>query len=170
MTDGADAAGNPWRQLEVVYWHPGRKQVRLLGLSPFASGVVEGMIRFEGETADAIFDLYQTGGRRTMGLRWTFDGPDKYRKTLLEATGSAGLTPLVEWDHVRSKTRSATRPRSAEGAPEPSERLKVLESLLGHTWEARGNWDSGHAFHIQSTFERCAASRCRTGAACTRAT
>jgi hypothetical protein len=153
MTDGADAAGNPWRQLKVVYWHPGRKQVCLLGLTPFARGVMEGTMRFEGETADAIFDLYQTGGRRKMGLRWTFDGPDKYRETLLEATGPAGLTPLAEWDHVRSRTRIATRPRSAEGAPKPSERLKVLEPLLGHTWEARGNWDSGNAFHVQSTFE-----------------
>jgi hypothetical protein len=154
MTDGSDAAGNPWRQLKVVYWHPGRKQVCLLGLDPFARSVMEGTIKFDGETATGVFDLYQTGGRRNMGLRWAFDGPDKYRETLLEATGPAGLTPLVEWDHVRSKTRIATRPRSTEGAPKPSEHLKVLESLLGHTWEARGNWDTENAFHIQSTFER----------------
>lgn len=153
MTDGADAAGNPWRQLKVVYWHPGRKQVCVLGLSPFDRSVMEGTMTFEGETADAVFDLYQTNGRRKMGLRWTFDGPDEYRETLLEAAGPAGLTPLAEWDHVRSRTRTATRPRSAEGAPKPSERLKVLEPLLGRTWEARGNWDSGNALHIQSTFE-----------------
>ena len=77
MTDGSDAAGGPWRELQVFYWHPGRKQVCLLGLSPYASGVSEGTIKFEGETADAVFDLYQTGHRRKMGLRWAFDGPDK---------------------------------------------------------------------------------------------
>ena len=36
MTDGSGADGKPWRELQAVYWHPGRKQVRLLGLSPFA--------------------------------------------------------------------------------------------------------------------------------------
>jgi hypothetical protein len=33
-----------------------------------------------------------------------------------------------------------------------SPRLKVLEPFLGHTWEAKGNWATGDAFHIQSTF------------------
>jgi len=153
QTYGSGAAGEPWRELQVFYWHPGRKQVCLLGLSPFARGVSEGTIKFEGETADAVFDLYQTGGRRKMGLRWTFDGPNKYHATLLEATGPDGLKPMNEWDFVRSKPPTATRPRTAEGAPKPSKRLKVLESLLGRTWEARGDWATGDAFHIQSTFE-----------------
>jgi hypothetical protein len=153
MTDGSDADGNPWRALQAVYWHADRKQVCLLGLEPFARGVAVGTIKFEGETADAVYDLYQTGGRRKMSLHWTFDGPDKYHATLLEATGTAGFKPLVEWDYVRSKTPTATRPRTAEVAPKPSERLKVLEALLGHTWEAKGDWAAGDAFHIQSTFE-----------------
>jgi hypothetical protein len=152
MTDGLGARGEPWRELQVMYWHPGRKQVRLLGLSPFARGVSEGAIQFEGETADAALDLYQTGGHRKMGLRWTFDGPDKYRETLLEATGAEGLQPLAEWDHIRSRTPTA-RPRTVEGAPKASERLKALAPLLDHTWEARGRWDRGNAFHIRSTFE-----------------
>ena len=37
--------------------------------------------------------------------------------------------------------------------PKRSERLKVLEPFLGHTWDARGDWATGDAFHIQSTFE-----------------
>src|SRR5262249_49152515 len=145
--------GDPWRALRVVYWHPGRKQVCLLGLDPFATSVMEGTIKFEGETADGVFDLYQTGVRRKMGLRWAFDGPDKYRETLLEATGPAGLKPLVEWEHVRSKTPTEKRPRTVEEAPKPSKRLKAFEALLGHTWEAKGSWAAGDAFHIQSTFE-----------------
>jgi hypothetical protein len=156
MTDGSGAAGEPWRELQVFYWHPGREQVCLLGLSPFARGVSEGAIKFEGETADAVFDLYQTGGRRSMGLRWTFDGPDKYHEILLEATGPDGLKPMNKWDHIRSTTPrkpTAARPPPTEEAAKPSERLKALEPLLGHTWEARGDWATGDAFHIQSTFE-----------------
>ena len=152
-TDGSGAAGEPWRELQVFYWHPGRKQVCLLGLSPYARGVSEGTIKFEGETADAVFDLYQSGGRRKMGLRWAFDGPDKYHEILLEATGPDGLEPMNEWDHVRSKTLTATRPSSAEEAPKTSERLRVLESLLHHSWEAKGGSATGDAFQIQSTFE-----------------
>jgi len=45
------------------------------------------------------------------------------------------------------------RPPTAEEAPKPSERLKVLESLLGHTWEAKGDWATGEAFHVQTVFE-----------------
>jgi hypothetical protein len=153
MTDGSGGGGEPWRELQVFYWHPGRKQVCLLGLSPFARGVSEGTIKFEGETADAVFDLYQSGGRRKMGLRWAFDGPDKYHETLLEATGPDGLKPMNEWDHVRSKALPAMRPPTALEVPKPSERLKVLEPFLGHTWEARGDWATGDAFHVQSTFE-----------------
>jgi hypothetical protein len=155
MTEGTNAAdGNsPWRGLRVFYWHPGRKQVCLLGLSPFARGVSEGSIKFEGETADGVFDLYQTYGRRKMGLRWAFDGPDKYHDTLLEATGPEGLRWMNAWDHIRSKTPSETRPRTVDEAPKLSEYLKALESLVGHTWEASGVWASGEVFHIQSTFE-----------------
>jgi hypothetical protein len=153
MTDGSGASGEPWRALMVMYWHPSRKQVRLLGVEPVARGVAEGTINFEGDTADGVFDLYQTGGRRKMGLRWAFDGPDKYHDTLLEATGPDGLKPLVEFDHVRSEPPATPRPRTVEGAPKPSERLKALEPLLGSTWEAKGQWAAGDAFHVRTTFE-----------------
>ena len=155
MTDGAGsgAVAEPWRELQVFYWHPGRKQVCMLGLSPFARGVSEGTIQFEGETAEGVFDLYQTHGLRKLGLRWAFDGPDKYHDILLEATGSAGLVPMNEWDHFRSKGPPAPRPPTVGEAPKLSERLKPLEALLGCTWEAKGDWVTGDAFHIRSTFE-----------------
>lgn len=153
MTDGAGAGGEPWREVQVMYWHPGRKQVRLLGLSPVARGVSEGTIKFDGETANGVCDLYQTGGLRKMGLRWVFDGPDKYHDTLLEATDSTGLKPLAAWDHIRSRTSTATRPPVAGAVPKPSEHLKPLEAFLGHPWEARGQWATGNAFQLQSTFE-----------------
>lgn len=153
QTDGTGAAGEPWRGLQVYYWHPGRKQVCLLGLSPFLKGVSAGTISFEGETADAVYDLYQAGRRREMGLRWTFDGPDRYRETMLEASGSAGLKPLNELEFVRSKTLTAESPRTDEAGLKPSKHLKALESLVGHTWEATGDWATGGAFQIRSTLE-----------------
>lgn len=153
LTHGLGASGQPWREVQVFYWHPERKQIRLLGLSPFARGVSEGTIKFEGESADGVFDLYQTGGLRKMGLRWAFDGSDKYHATLLEATGPEGLKPMNEWDYIRSKTLSVAPPRIAEGTPKPSDRLKALEALLGRTWEAKGETAGGHPFHTQTTFE-----------------
>jgi hypothetical protein len=157
MTDGLGADGNPWRALEVVYWHPGRKQVRLLNVHPdvpgIGRGVGEGTFKFEGETAEAVFDLFQPLGRRDIARRWIFDGPDKYHAILLEAAGPAGYKPLVEWDYARSKTPTPPRPRTPEGAPKPSERLKAFEPLLGHSWEANGNWAAGDAVHTRSTVE-----------------
>jgi hypothetical protein len=139
--------------MEVYYWHPGRKEVCMLSLSPFARGVAEGTIKFEGETADGVFDLYQTSGHRKMGLRWAFDGPDKYRDTLLEATGPEGLKPMNEWVYIRSKTLTAARPRVAEEAPKPSERMMAFKSLLGCSWDAKGDLTAGDALHLQSSFE-----------------
>ena len=155
MTDGSGAAGEPWRELQALYWHPGRQQVCLLNLHPdvpgVGAGVGVGTIKFEGQTADAVYDLYQPRGRRKIGLRWAFEGPDKYHATLSEATGTAGFKPLAEWDYVRIKTR----PRTAEGAPKPAERLKALEPLLGHIWEAKGEWTAaGDAFHVLTNFAK----------------
>ncbi len=101
-TQVSDGGGNPWRELLVVYWHPGREQVRLLGLHPdipgIGRGVTEGTRRIEGETAEAHFDLFQPGVRRDMAVRWTFDGSDTYHEALLEAHAGAGFVQLAEWD------------------------------------------------------------------------
>lgn len=154
LTEGTNAAdGNsPWRRFETFYWHPGRNQVCLLGLSSFGRGVSEGTIKFEGDRADGVFDLYQTSGHRKMGLRWIFDGPDSYHDVLLEGTPE-GLKVMNEWDHVRAKTLSATRPHAAGEVPKHSERLGALESLLGPAWEATGAWAGGDALHVRSSVE-----------------
>lgn len=151
-THGLDAAGKPWRELEIFYWHPGRKKVCLFGLSPFAAGVSEGWIKFESGAADAVFDLYQTEGRRKMGLRWDFDGSDKYHEKLMEAIGSGDLRPLAEWDHVRNRSPEP-RARATQEPPKLSDRLKAFEPLLGRTWNTRGTWATKGAFHIETTFE-----------------
>jgi hypothetical protein len=152
QTYGSDAEGEPWRALHAFYWHPGREQVCLLGLDPFARGVSECTIRFEGETAVAVFDLYLTGQHRKMGLRWMFHGPDTYHATLLEDSGS-GFTPLVEWDYVRFEASSSMPPHRVEEAPRPSLHLKALEPLLGKTWTAKGNRAAAEGLHIESEFE-----------------
>ena len=154
MTHGFNAnAGEPWREVQAFYWHPGQKQVCLLGIEPVRRGVAEGTFQLDAETAVAAFDLHQVGGRRILSRRWVFDGPDKYHEVLLETVDARGPVPLAEWDFVRSRSLSPVRPIAAGEAIKVAERLQVLEPLLGRTWEAKGNWASGAALHVQSTFE-----------------
>ncbi len=142
MTDGFGADGEPWRELDVMYWHPGREQVRLLHMHRdvpgIGRGVGEGTIKFDSDAAEVVYDLYQPGVRRKLGSRWTFDGSDRYHEILSESTGPGGFQPLVEWDRVRVNRRSEPPPPIAEEALTPSKNLKVFEPLLGHTWEAKG--------------------------------
>ncbi|MCC7389317.1 MAG: hypothetical protein IT431_11160 [Phycisphaerales bacterium] len=152
MTDGLDAAGNPWRDLDVFYWHPGLGQVREFGVSPFARGITDGEIVFEGETAQSDFDLYQTGGRRRLRLAWSFDGPDHYRATMLEASPpeNHSLTFMAAWDFSRTEAPTPGRPFAVEGATEPSELLQPLKALLG-VWGDTA--DGAGALRTHSTFE-----------------
>ena len=137
MLDGDDATGDPWRDLNVFYWHPGRKEVREFGVSRFARGITEGSITFRGETAQSDFDLHQAGGRRRLRLQWAFDGPDAYRATLLEASPpeSKDYTFMVAWDLVRTEPPTPPRAFAVEGATGPSDLLKPFVPLLG-TWES----------------------------------
>ncbi len=169
MTDGSAASGDPWRELRVLYWHPGRKKVCVLGLNPFARSLFEGTITFDGKTAEALIDMHQTGARRALKSRWTFDGPDRYHDELLEATGPADYAPLAAWDRVRVAPSTTPRTRAAAALPKPSEYLKALEPLLGRMWETPGQttakttsattvessltWTSGDALPMQTTFE-----------------
>jgi len=153
IIDGTVADDDPWRELTVIYWHPGRKQVCLWSVSPFARSVGEGSIEIRGDTADAIYDLYQTGNHRYMGLHWTFGGPDQYHETLLEATGPEGLQPLVEWDHFRTWSRTHAPTQDAGVQPTPSAHLQVIVPLLGYTWEASDSSAAGNLSHIKTGFE-----------------
>ncbi len=157
MTHGFAASGDPWRALAVVYWHPGRKEIRSLGLNPYAESVSEGTVRFDGENPESVADLHQTGDRRKLLSRDVFDGPDKYRSTLLEEVAPGRVTKLGEWDYTRSKTLTPVSPTPADKPPKLGERLKVLETLLGRTWdaagEARGEWADAGGFRVQSSVE-----------------
>jgi hypothetical protein len=157
MTHGFGAGGEPWRDLGVAYWHPGRKQLLQLGLTPFRHGVSEGVIQVEGDTSEAFVDLYQTGDHRKLVARTVFEGPDKYRSALLEVIGSADPAPLGEWEFFRSWTLTPVIPLTASEAGSPSVHLKALEPFLDQAWkstgEPRGDWTSGAGFTIQAIVE-----------------
>ncbi|MBK8230784.1 MAG: hypothetical protein IPK72_09440 [Candidatus Eisenbacteria bacterium] len=152
MTDGQAADGRPWRELQTFYWHPERKQIALLGLSPFANGVSEGTIAFEGERAEAILDLYQSGGLRRMQLQWSFQDRNRYHEALLERIGSGKYEPLAEWTHIRADTSEAGL-RAAEKVPPPSGSLRPLGALLGHRWEGSALHAGADSIRLESTFE-----------------
>lgn len=138
MTDGLGAAGEPWREVQVLYWHPGHKQVRVLGLSPYEGGIAEGSIVFDGNLGESAFELHQLRGPRTLRSRWTFDGPDMYRAELLEATGSGAYAPLAAWDRFRvpaTATGSASDPTTPDAAPFLPQKLHVFEPVIGYTWQ-----------------------------------
>lgn len=168
MTEGFAGEGQPWNEVQVYYWHPGRQQVCVWSASPFAHGLSEGTIRFDSKRAEGFMDMRQfgfdpnrNGGRRKLGLRWAFDGPDRYRDTLLEDTGQ-GYETLVEWDQVRigpDEAKTATPPGEGEARmPKVSERMQALQPLLEGIWESTGGdvqrgAGAGDASRIRTTFE-----------------
>jgi hypothetical protein len=153
MTEGLDASGGPWREISFFYYHPRRKEVCLFGLSPYAGSVGEGTFRLEGEEAHGRLDLFQTGHRRTMGLRWVFAGADAYRETLLEATGKEGLQPLAAWDHVRVAAPTPMDPLTVESVPQPSERWGPFRPLIGKTVRAENDGSSMDGLEVVATLE-----------------
>lgn len=141
--------------LRVVYWHPGREAIAVLGLFS-DSRLAEGTLTIAGESADFVLDFYELrlpGLRRELVPRWTFDGPDAYHEALSEVIGTAGPTLLAEWDYVRFETLTPPDARTAEAAQRPSPHLENLGALVGRAWEARGEWATGEALHLQATFE-----------------
>ncbi len=137
MTAGTAPSGEPWHAMSVFFWHPGRKEVRTLSVSPTFRGVSEGTFTFDGKEADGLVDMHQTIGHRVFGRRWTFEGPDAYHDELLDKVPE-GFSLQNEWRRFRVAAATedelaAERTRSA--AAKPSEFIKPIERLLGHTWE-----------------------------------
>lgn len=155
QTVGFDGGGNPWRELTIYYWRPDTEKIHVLNFHPdipgLGRGVAEGTLEFDGETAAASLILHQPGhpgrNRRSMGLRWTFEGPDAYHEELLEDTG-AGLTLLAEWDYTRSLELSATPIPAPGQAPAPSKNIEAFLPLLGQ-WQSH----DGGAIRARSNCE-----------------
>ena len=154
VKDGTGAGGEPWRELDVIYWHPGRQRVCLLGFSCYERGVAEAELRFGDETVQFDVDLHQVQARRTLRSVWTFQGPDTYHVSLLEKKPGplADYTILTEWDFHRRQAPVQPRSLAVDGVNEPSLLLAPLRPLLG-SWESRGDTTSADARPLQSTFE-----------------
>ncbi len=134
LTEGAAGNGDPWNVVTVYYWHPVQKVVRSLTVTPYARGVGEGTIAFDGKAASAEYDMFQSREPRKLAVRWTFEGADLYRDSLLERT-ARGVEPLFEWRRIRvSDGEKIAMPARAK-PPKPSTLLKPLTGLLG-VWES----------------------------------
>ncbi|XVJ59660.1 MAG: hypothetical protein HEQ23_09750 [Tepidisphaera sp.] len=139
MTAGTASSGEPWHGISVYFWHPGRKEVRTFGVSPFARGVSEGTFTFDGEKANGLVDMHQTIGHRVFGRRWTFEGPDAYHDELLDKVPE-GFSLQNEWRRFRvgaATEDELAAERTVAAAAKPSEFIKPIERLLGHAWEGK---------------------------------
>ena len=134
MTEGASGNGDPWNVVTVYYWHPVQKVVRSLTVTPYLRGVGEGAIAFDGKAASGEYDMFQSREPRKLAVRWTFEGADLYRDSLLERTAQR-FEPLAEWRRIRvSEGEKVAMPARAK-PPKPSTLLKPLTGLLG-VWES----------------------------------
>ncbi len=134
MTTGTAGNGDPWNVITAYYWHPVRKEVRSLTVTPYSRGTGEGAIVFDGKSASGEYDMFQSREPRNLAVRWTFEGPDLYRDSLLERT-ARGVEPLMEWRRIRvSDGEKIAMPARAK-PPKPSTLLKPLTGLLG-VWES----------------------------------
>lgn len=156
----SNADADPWAG-EVMYWHPGHDRVCVMSMHGdipgVGRGITEGTMTFEGDSDFCISDLYQPPGRRKIGNRRTFDGPDKYREELLE-DGGQGLQPLNSWNFVRVRDRVVTKVNKPEEAsPELPAHLTFFEPLIGREWEAMcesiGVLASERAVPVVTTFK-----------------
>lgn len=160
VTAGTAPSGEPWHAISVFYWHPGRKEVRTLSVSPTFRGVAEGTFTFDGEKANGLVDMHQTIGHRVFGRRWTFEGPDAYHDELLDKVPE-GFSLQNEWRRFRVEAASEKElaaERALVAASKPSEFLKPIERLLGHTWETRAAPEVAAQLpvgtpHTRTTFE-----------------
>lgn len=139
-TDGESAQGDPWRELIVYYWQPDEKRVRFLGISPYASGINQGTIEFDGQKAIANSRLAQTRGTRDFQTHWQFKNADCYQETLLEKDSTGKLTELVSFEHIREPVHANLNAKVAATPAAMRDELSGLRVLLGDAWE--GQMDS----------------------------
>ncbi len=138
LREGALTSGEAWRELTVYYWHPAHNNIRLLGMGSVLRGVSEGTISFDGDTAESVFELHQTGSRRDLRVRWLFDGLDKYHDDLFENVGDE-YELLSGWDRFRVDAAEPDERLVAPSptpAPKPSEMIRPLDRLLDRAWES----------------------------------
>lgn len=143
------SAAMPW-SMDVMYWHPGLKQVRVLTMHSeipaIGRGLGEGTFRLVGDKGEGEVELMQPRGVRKLANRWAFDGNDRYHDALLEDNGS-GYGVLAEWDFYRIPTRTVVPASVLQGTPAPrTGAMKAFDGILGVTWEAKGEANTRTTF------------------------
>lgn len=151
QTQGWGAGGEPWQGIQVLYWHPKDQRIASLGLSPFARGISEGTVRFDGKIGSSEFDLHQTMGLRKMGTVTQVLETDRYHEALNEYT-ERGLGTLVAFDFVRSADRSPPPRHPGESLLEPSPLYDPIRPLIGRTWRTTA-MSSSKALDLDTSVE-----------------
>ncbi|MCB9851609.1 MAG: hypothetical protein H6819_00830 [Phycisphaerales bacterium] len=134
----------------VLYWHPGRKKIAMLALL-WQGMIGEGTATIKGDNARFDYILhYPTHPSRKLILDWKFDGPNKYRSTLLEIVGEDDPFELASWDYVRTDAPTPPAANAKATPPSTTQHVTALKPLVGHTWAATGIPMNGRRVDIQS--------------------
>jgi hypothetical protein len=157
MTHGHAANGDPWRAVNVMYWHPGHKEIRSWGTNPFSRSVFDGVTTVKDGKIEFVADLYQVGNLRKVTFETEFDGPDKHFFRLFEETSPGTKTRMFELVYHRAAAITPVAIPEADKAPKPSALTEQLVSQIAGAWQstgtATGTWLSGSSPQVESTFE-----------------
>lgn len=106
VTHGFNASDNnfPWRDIEIIYWHPMRKEIRMLGISPMWRGVREGVVTAKGGKLSGTIDLYQTVGTRRLGWSLEPQGANTFFEALASENPAGKMERFVDWTFERNKS------------------------------------------------------------------
>lgn len=164
MTHGHAANGDPWHAASVMYWHPGRKEIRAWGINPFSRSVFDGVTTVKVGKIEFVADLYQVGNLRKVTFETQFDGPDKHFFRLFEEIAPGTKTQMFELVYHRAQAITPVAVPAEENAPKPSQFTQQLVSKLAGAWQSTGKlsgaWlteagpaDAGRVSLVESTFE-----------------
>lgn len=140
-TDGESADGKPWHEFVVYYWHPQEQKLKVLGVSPFDSGINIGTIEFDsGSPYSAVTNstMNQMTSRRELQTRWSFKNQNHYVETLLEKLPAGNTVELVSFQHERTDP-----PAVSLSQPEVSilipDQFSFLKRILGAQWHTQSD-------------------------------
>ena len=136
----------PWSQ-SLLYWDPGEKQLRVVGLTPLS--FYEGRIVVDGTTWTERADVFREGERSQSLTRWTWpEDDDVFRWQLLDPRG---VEPQLD---VKVEREARGKLRAAAGEAELAKELAPLARLVGHVWEVDAKWPNGAPFRLRTEFSR----------------
>lgn len=139
FTHGVNLHDNnrPWRDVEVFYWHPEQKKIKLLGFSPYKASVSQGSIELKAGKLESRFETNQDGEIRKLGIEIAFQGKDKFQETLYESVNGQPYVVGNQWNHVWSKTVTPAPVLKSPETPKPSGAQAILTAFAGKVWQNR---------------------------------